>query len=386
MFDFLFHKNGEEKSIIELITINAKKAAISDAAIEKANGMIARAIAKSEFVVYRKGNRAKDDVYWMLNIKPNPNETATEFWIRAIRKLFEKNECLIVHLNGNLYRASKFTEDKSVTKSKKYSNVYVEVADDEVLLSKSFKADDVIHLRNTNKKIIEYLKKNLNFYNEIASGLLNSKKIGSIPKFTLDVEGGVPLIKRKDENGNEKKLTIDQYKEEIKKLLESENIEVLTNQSGMKINQLPVDAKATAEDITKIAKEIYAECAYAYDIPEAVFAGTITEKADSTNEFITYAVNWLVEMLNDSMTAALVGMDSFIKGEKIVIDMSKFKHVDVIESAANLDKLRAIGFTLDEIFEMVGREPLNSEFSKQRVLTKNYTNELGGGEIAKTTT
>lgn len=382
MFDFLFHKNGEEKSIIELITINAKKAAISDAAIEKANGMIARAIAKSEFVVYRKGNRVKDDVYWMLNIKPNPNETATEFWIRAIRKLFDENECLIVHLNGNLYRASKFTEDKSVTKSKKYSNVYVEVADDEVLLSKSFKADDVIHLRNTNKKIIEYLKKNLIFYNEIASGLLNSKKIGSIPKFTLDVEGGTPLIRKKDENGNEKKLTIDQYKEEIKKLLESENIEVLTNQSGMKINQLPVDAKVTAEDITKIAKEIYAECAYAYDIPEAVFAGTITEKADSTNEFITYAVNWLVEMLNDSMTAALVGMDSFIKGEKIVIDMSKFKHVDVIESAANLDKLRAIGFTLDEIFEMVGREPLGTDFSKQRVLTKNYTNELGGGENA----
>lgn len=382
MFDFLFHKNGEEKSIIELITINAKKAAISDAAIEKANGMIARAIAKSEFVVYRKGNRVKDDVYWMLNIKPNPNETATEFWIRAIQKLFKEKECLIVHLNGNLYRASKFTEDKSVTKSKKYSNVYVEVADDEVLLNKSFKADDVIHLRNTNKKIIEYLKKNLNFYNEIASGLLNSKKIGSIPKFTLDVEGGVPLIKRKDENGNEKKLTIDQYKAEIKTLLESENIEVLTNQSGMKIGQLPVDTKVTTEDITKIAKEIYAECAYAYDIPEAVFAGTITEKADSTNEFITYAVNWIVEMLNDSMTAALVGMDSFIKGEKIVIDMSKFKHVDVIESAANLDKLRAIGFTLDEIFEMVGREPINTEFSKQRVITKNYTNELGGGENA----
>lgn len=382
MFDFLFHKNGEEKSIMELITINAKKAAISDAAIEKANGMIARAIAKSEFVVYRKGQRTKDPVYWMLNIKTNPNETATEFWIRAIRKLFEENECLIVHLNGNLYRASKFTEDKGVTKSKKYTDVYVEVADDEISLSKTFKADDVIHLRNTNKKIIEYLKKNLEFYNTIASGLLSSKKIGSIPKFTLDVEGSVPIIRQKDENGKDKILTIDQYKSKIKELLESENIEVLTNQQGMKVNQLSVDSKVTSEDITKIAKEIYAECAYAYDIPEAVFAGTITEKADSTNEFITYAVNWLVEMLNDSMTAALVGMDSFLKGEKIVIDMSKFKHVDVIESAANLDKLRAIGFTLDEIFEMVGREPLGTDFSKQRVLTKNYTNELGGGEGA----
>ena len=78
------------------------------------------------------------------------------------------------------------------------------------------------------------------------------------------------------------------------------------------------------------------------------------------------------------MNMALVGKKSYLNGEKIWIDMSKYKHVDVIESAANLDKLRAIGFNLDEIFEMVGWEPLGTEFSKQRVITKNYTNELGG--------
>lgn len=384
MFDFLFRKNdGEQQSILEMITINAQKAAISDMAIDKANGMIARAIAKSEFVVYRNGERKKDDVYWMLNVKPNPNETATEFWIKAIKKVFEEKECLIVYMNKTLYRASKFSTDTEVTRPKKYTNVYIEVDDDEASVSKTFKADDVIHLRNTNKKIVEYLKKNLGYYNQIASGLLASKKIGSIPKFTLDVEGTTPIIRQKGEDGKDKILTIDQYKQKIKQMLESENIEVLTNQQGMKVNQLSVDTKVSTEDITKIAKEIYAECAYAYDIPEAVFAGTITEKADSSNEFITYAVNWLKEMLNDGMTAALVGKEGFLnKNEKIIIDMSKFKHVDVIESAANLDKLRAIGFTLDEIFEMVGREPLNTEFSKQRVITKNYTNELGGGENA----
>ena len=239
MFDFLFKKNdGEQQSILEMITINAQKAAISDMAIDKANGMIARAIAKSEFVVYRNGKREKDDVYWILNVKPNPNETATEFWIKAIKKVFEEKECLIVYMNGNLYRASKFTTDTSVTKSKKYTNVYVEVDDDEVYVAKSFRADDVIHLRNTNKKIVEYLKKNLGYYNQIASGLLASKKIGSIPKFTLDVEGTTPIIRQKGEDGKDKILTIDQYKKKIKELLESENIEVLTNQQGMKVNQL----------------------------------------------------------------------------------------------------------------------------------------------------
>ena len=119
------------------------------------------------------------------------------------------------------------------------------------------------------------------------------------------------------------------------------------------------------------------ECAFAFDIPKAVFLGEITEKADSTNEFITYAVGWIVELLNDSLNAKLVGENDYLSGEKIWIDMSKYKHVDIIESAANLDKLRSIGFNFDEVREMVGWEALNTEFSEQRVITKNYTNDLG---------
>ena len=383
MFDFLFsNKNRELKSLVDLISIDAAKAAISDMAIEKAANMIAKAIAKSEFVVWRKGQKSKDDVYWALNIQPNPNETATEFWIECIRKLLIDQECLIVNLKGTLYRAYSFQKDNSVTKSKRYTNVVIEVKDDTENLTRTFKAEDVIHLVNPNKKIKEYLKKNLDIYNSILSGLLSAKKIASAPKYTLTVEGGVPLIQRKKEDGSVVTLTIDKYKEEVKRLLESEGVEILVNQSGLTVNQLQMSTSITSEEITKMAKEIFTECAYAFDIPIAVFLGAITEKADSTNEFITYAVNWLAEILNDSMNMALVGKKSYLEGEKIWIDMSKYKHVDVIESASNLDKLRAIGFNLDEIFEMVGWEPLGTEFSKQRVLTKNYTNELGGDENA----
>lgn len=379
MFDFLFqNKNGELKSLVDLISIDAAKAAISDMAIEKAANMIAKAIAKSEFVVWRKGQKSKDDVYWALNIQPNPNETATEFWITCIRKLLIDQECLIVNLKGTLYRAYSFQKDNSVTKSKRYTNVVIEVKGDTESLTRTFKAEDVIHLVNPNKKIKEYLKKNLDIYNSILCGLLSAKKIASAPKYTLTVEGGVPLIQRKKEDGSVVTLTIDKYKEEVKRLLESEGVEILVNQSGLTVNQLQVSTSITSEEITKMAKEMFTECAYAFDIPVAVFLGAITEKADSTNEFITYAVNWLAEILNDSMNMALVGKKSYLDGEKIWIDMSKYKHVDVIESAANLDKLRAIGFNLDEIFEMVGWEPLGTEFSKQRVITKNYTNELGG--------
>ena len=52
----------------------------------------------------------------------------------------------------------------------------------------------------------------------------------------------------------------------------------------------------------------------------------------------------------------------------------------ILDSAANMDKLRSIGFNLDELRQTIGWEPLETEFSQERVVTKNYTTDLEGGE------
>lgn len=379
MFDFFFKsKSGEKLPYSEVISVEVKKLALSKMAIDKAVGMIAHAIAKSEFVVQRKDGRVKDHVYWILNVRPNPNETATDFWITAIKKLLTEDECLICSMSGMLYIIDAYTSDNAVMLPRIYRNVYIKSNGETYKLNKNFRADDVIHLRAQNKKVRRYLESVLKMYNDTVSAIAATKKLGSTPKFTMDIPGQLPVIRTKDENGKERNLTIDEYKKSIKKLLESDDIEVLLNQNGMKIERLKTETGTTSEDIVKIANEIFTECAFAFDIPKAVFLGEITEKADSTNEFITYAVGWIKELIDDSLNAKLVGEDSYLKGERIWIDMSRYKHRDLVESAANLDKLRSIGFTFDEILEAIGREPLNTEFSQERVVTKNYTNEMGG--------
>lgn len=379
MFDFFFKsKSGEKLPYSEVISVEVKKLALSKMAIDKAVGMIAHAIAKSEFVVQRKDRRVRDHVYWILNVRPNPNETATDFWITAIKKLLTEDECLICSLSGMLYIIDTYTSDNAVMLPRIYRNVYIKSNGETYKLNKNFRADDVIHLRAQNKKVRRYLESVLKMYNDTVSAIAAAKKLGSTPKFTMDIPGQLPVIRTKDENGKERNLTIDEYKKSIKKLLESDDIEVLLNQNGMKIEQLKTETGTTSEDIVKIANEIFTECAFAFDIPKAVFLGEITEKADSTNEFITYAVGWIKELIDDSLNAKMVGEDSYLKGERIWIDMSRYKHRDLVESAANLDKLRSIGFNFDEILEAVGREPLNTEFSQERVVTKNYTNDLGG--------
>ncbi len=381
MFDFWFqNKKGELQSYADLISIEVKKLKISKMAIEKAVGMIAHAIAKSEFVVQRENGKVKDDVYWLLNIRPNQNETATDFWIAAIKKLLCEEESLICYANEKLFRVDTYTSGKEVILPRVYKNVNIISNGETFKLDRNFRSDEMIHLRAQNKKIRKYLEQTLEMYNSIVSAIATAKKLSGTPKFTLEVPAQMPLIRTKDEDGNDKTLTIDEYKKGIKKLLESDDIEVLQNSNGMEINGLKIETNVTSEDIAKLSGEIYKEAAFAFDIPEAVFLGTITEKADSTNEFITYGVGWVAELINDSLNAVLVGKEDYLKGERIWIDMTRFKHRDLVESAANLDKLRSIGFNFDEILEAVGREPLNTEFSQKRVVTKNYSEDLGGDE------
>ena len=366
MFDFLFqNKNEDMQSYMDIISVEVKKLQLSKLAIQKAVGMIAHAIAKSEFVVQREGGRAKDHIYWLLNIRPNSNETATDFWIDAIQRFLTEGECLICYVADKLYIGDAYTADSAVIMPRIYKNITIISNGETFRLDKNFRSDEIIHLRAQNKKIVDYLKNVLaqDFSRNLRSRLVRCK---------------VPVIRTKDESGKEKTLTIDEYKKSIKKLLESDDIEVLLNQNGMSVSQMKIDTGITSEDLVKMATEIFTECAMAFDIPKAVFLGEITEKADSTNEFITYGAGWVKEILEDSLNAKLVGEKDYLKGEKIWIDMSKFKHRDIIESAANLDKLRSIGFNFDEIRTAVGWEELNTDFSQERVITKNYTNDLGG--------
>lgn len=384
MFNFLTQKkNGEMQSVLDLISVDIKKMKITQMAIEKAVGMISHAIAKSEFVVQGVDGRKLDDLYWLLNVRPNLNETATDFWIEVVQKLLKESEAVICVIGNRFYLADSFYTDNSVTRNRIYRNVVISANDETMQLNKQFTSDQVIHLKAKNKKIYAFMKTVMSIHDDVVSAIENAIRLKNTPKFSFTIAGQMPVIRTLNTDGTERTLTIDEFKNNIKTMLESEKIEVVQLNKEMSLDKIAIDTAVTSEDIVKMSREIFEECAFAFDIPKSVFLGEITEKADSTNEFITYAVSWIVELIQDSLNAILVGKEDYLKGEKIWIDLTKFKHRDLVESAGNLDKLRAIGFSFDEIREAIGYEALNDDFGKERVITKNYTNDLSGGGIEK---
>lgn len=263
----------------------------------------------------------------------------------------------------------------SVLSERTYSNITLECAGEQYGLYKKFMSSEVIHLRYDNAKIRVYLESVVNQYNNTLNAINYMIRLSNQPKFKLKL-GAAQSFREKQADGTDKIVTKDMYAEKIKRLLESEDLMVMTESEGVSLENIQINASAKAEELAKVALAINNEAANAFDIPEAVFNGNITEQSDATNEFITYAVGPVAEVINDTLTAYIVGENDYSKKcERVLVWLARFKHVDVVDSAVNLDKLRGIGFSYDELREMVGYPLLNTDFSQARALTKNYAEE-----------
>ena len=385
MFEWLFKSRTEDISnVLEIIAKDLTKVQLAVMAQEKAAGMIAKAIAKSEIVLTKGEKRRKDQEYYRLNIRPNDNETGTDFWFNVARELVATGDCVVVRMpNGKYYRANSYQMDDYVLFGKTYSNIVLTDGYNEVQLRYGVSSDDIMHFRYGTAKMRKFTDNVLNNLNDALNAVQSLETIANTPLLKFKVDANLQF-RRRTVDGKEIRLTLDNVLDEFKEKIDGKKLAIITEQTGTSLEFMDVKKQVTAAEVGGLADIINKECAAAYDIPLGVFNGQITEQSDATNEFITYAVSPVAEVINDTLDAKLVGEEDYIEGERAFVWLAHFKHVDVIDASPNLDKLRAIGFTLDEIFEMVGYPALNTEFSTSRALTKNYATE-GQEESAEPT-
>lgn len=342
--------------------------------------MVAKAIAKSDILIQTDSSQ-KRNIEYRLNVQPNDHECGTVFWTKVIKSLLTAQEALIIPMNNKYYRAASWQVTDSVLSERTYSNVMLNCAGANYGLYRTFQTKDVIHLRYDNSKIRLYLQSVVDQYDRTLDAVNAMIRLSNQPKYKLKIDGNMNFREKKAD-GTDREVTRDEYMAKIKRILESDELSILPEANGIALESLTVQTNAKAEELAKIALTINNEVANAFDIPEAVFNGNITEKSDATNEFITYACSPVAEVINDTLTAYIVGENDYSKKcERVLVWLARFKHVDVVDSAVNLDKLRGIGFSYDELREMVGYPLLNTDFSQARALTKNYAEE---GQNVKT--
>lgn len=376
MFNFL-KKNKDGQLVDFFIDYVTTHNSLTNLAFEIAGNKISDVIAKCGFDVIAKNEKEKNELIYLLNVKPNVNENATNFWKQVVhRMIIDEEGALVVHIpKRGLFLADSWLESNDVMTNKTYSNIQISVNDDVFRLEKTFSSDEVLLLKYSNSRLLQLLRKT-NELNETAWKVaINGFKVKA-PKYKVVTNAQVGLMNQI----TNKPMTTNEYADSIKEKLNSADIQTILAGNGIDVTVIDGKSGLSTADIKTMKDEIFSTTAIAFGIPETVFYGKVTEKSDANNEFITYACEPLIEIINNAICGLWLSSQDYAKGERIYINTTRVKHIDVIESAGNLDKLYQNGWSHNDIMKLLNLPQIDEKWANERRFTKNYTADTKGGE------
>lgn len=377
--------NTKERYIDVFLAEQYDKLKLKSLAIEHAIDLIARTISKSEFQVYRKNKKTKkiveenDHIYYKLNIKPNDNENGTSFIYKIIYKLLSEKECLVINLGENLYVADDFDISNDVIKSKKFKNVTIsDSQNNQLKLEKTFNINECWYLELNISQINEELN---NFYDDFGKLLYiaaNYYKSSNRKVWRLTNPGNQAILK----NSSGEIISYDEYKKTITDDLTNKSEDmVLMLSEFFKLESLNGDKYLNSTDYRDMQKMWSDQVANAFNIPLHVYYGESVEKANSVNDFITFAIDPISEILQDELNAKLISKQDYLNGERIVINKLNMKHQDIFDCVSGLDKLMSDGFSHNDLRKFLSMPKLDEEWADEHHITKNYAVTAKGGGI-----
>lgn len=346
-----------------------------------ATSYIANTISKCEFKVYKNHKEIKDELYYLLNVKPNPNETASRLKNKLIQNLYYDGESLIFEHKDNLFCADSFNTDPYPLTG----NIYTEISIDNETLRKSKKSTDVYYFNLENNKSFGKVKSLVDSmyddYKNLLSYAITAYKSTNSEKYVLELAN--------IENGNKK--FSEEYKNRIKEQLGEfvNNPKAVYPQfNGYKLTKiLQSSTNADSGDIRNIKKDIMETVAEAFKMPVSMLYGNMTNVKEIISHYLTFTIDPIANMISEELTSNSFSFSEWEAGCYIKVDTTSINHLDIFDIADKIEKTISTGiFCIDEIREKLGETPLNTDFSKKHFITKNYSTieeflkEMKGGE------
>ena len=361
--DFLGLKTEEGKIVDDMIEEQLQEIYYKELAIQTAISLIANAIAKCEIKVYENNQEVKNKLYYTLNVEANKNENSSQFWHKAIEKMIYKNESILVDVKDSLYCADSYTYDEYPIKG----NIYKGIVIGNLQIERVFKSDEVLRLQLNNahiKKLIDGLYEQ---YGELLSYAAKSYKKSNGSKFKLVLEN----LKAGDPSFQ--KLYEEVISKQLKTFMENENA-VYLQFKGYDLQDVSSKTNKDSSDFRNLRKEMFEIVAQAFQIPVSLMLGNITNMNEIVKVFLTFCIDPIADMISEEITRKTSGgYNNWAKGNYVKVDTSTINHIDILDVAEKADKLIASGTCcIDEVRGIIGFDKLNTEFSKQHFITKNY--------------
>ncbi|HEA6142025.1 TPA: phage portal protein [Staphylococcus aureus] len=361
----LFKSNRKTAEQLGLSIVSAsKKTHIKRLAINSCIELIAKTVSQVEFKIKDNNKYTKDSMYYKLNVKPNINESATQFWQKAIYKLLYDNELLIIQNDSeDLLVADSY----QVTEYAHVPNIYSQVRIGDFEYTRTFNSNDVIHIKYNNENSESILNELYGDYGDLFARFIEfqmrKSQVRSIVK--IDSKWG---------NDKERRAKVNKFIQDIYQNFKDKSFAIVPEQEGIQYKEQTLSQAANSvDDVDKVGKQFLNNCAIKFGIPVQLLTGYIAEVDQNMKRFIKMTIKPLLQLIVTELNAKLFDEKQYLNDSKIIANTLPITFDSIFDMANQIDKLVASSvFVGNEIRRELGYEESKDELMNEHLVTKNY--------------
>ncbi|MBJ8075265.1 phage portal protein [Bacillus cereus group sp. N12] len=350
-----------------------QRAYLKKVALETCINFIARTVSLSEFRMMKKDTRQYNDWHYLLNIRPNTDQSAADFWQDFVYKLIFDNEVLAILTDQNdLLIADHFDRVEYAV----YPDVFKNVTVKDYTFQRSFQMDEVIYITYNNEELTKFMSGIFKDYTQLFSRMIETNMFSNQIRATAEMESAQNL-----EGENLTKL--QSFMDKLFGAFRKNAFAIVPKIKGFNYTEIADGSNngRSVEELSKLKKDLIDHVANILGIPTALVRGDMGDYETSIKAYIKFCISPLIKKIEDELNAKLIEKKNFLLGEKI--EVTGVKEKDIIDHAEAVDKLVASGaFTRNEVRKLFGAERSNNPALDEFVITKNYqsANSIEGGD------
>ncbi|MDN6491165.1 MAG: phage portal protein [Leuconostoc sp.] len=354
---------------------SAGRAYLKKKAIDTCINFVGRTISQSEFRLKEEREILKtEDWSYKLNVRPNTDQSAADFWQKVIYKLLYDNEVLIVLSDSSdLLIADSFVRTEYALYDDRFDSVVVK----DYMFDRSFFMDEVIYLNYNNEPLENYIAGLFGDYGELFGRMIDSSMRNNQIRGTVEVSSMQGTTE-------EKNKTLQDYVDRIFKGFKKA-VAIVPITKGLEYKEVSGGTNKNSgqsfEEIDKLQKSALNEVAKLIGVPPSLVQGEMANQDSAQETYINFCINPLLKKLEDELNAKVLSKRQFKRGKYFeVVNTNRPKPVkDIVEDSSNIDKLLASGVVnRNFVRSLYGLEPVNG--GDEYYVTKNYEQEMKGGD------
>ncbi|MGO3592341.1 MAG: phage portal protein [Lactococcus cremoris] len=353
---------------------------MKNAALESCLSYLARLISKGKFVFKNESSITDSDFNYALNVKPNPNQTASEFKVAMVKKLLN-GELLVIRDNDKFYVADSFVTNYSLD-GNTYSDVTINFSSSNVANAPNYgpyaqkyfdrvftQGVDCFHLDNDNIGIKKYIDSLWEDYGKLFGILItNQLRVGQ-----LRAKLSIPVNTKLEED--EQKKVQKQFATTLSQSLLTDPIVFVPDNGKAQsaYDEISSSKSATLQnqimDFGTLKKIFIGEIAGLIGIPPALVLGETANNSENLDLAIESAAIPLGNKLSEGFASLLIKESGFMNGN--TLQMTGFKTINILDRADAIDKVGSSGVVkINEVREASNLPPIPD--GDRFIMTKNY--------------